>query len=155
MVRPPAGPPQGGPAPPRGAANECERGGAWSGLQPGRPKGGLRPLGGQRTNVSVGAHAYLDALEVGDRIGGLIQRIPGAAGTGHDLRTLQALMVQLKARFPDKLEASVLAEPDTPYDTLVQVMDAVRGTVEFQGPRTLRAELFPNISIGDAPVVKR
>src|SRR5437764_12453959 len=45
-----------------------------------------------------------DALEVGDRIGGLIQRIPSAAGAAHDVRTLQALMVQLKARLPDQVE---------------------------------------------------
>jgi hypothetical protein len=64
-------------------------------------------------------------------------------------------MQQVKAKFPDKLEASVLAEPNTSYDTLVQVMDTVRGTLRFEGPRTLRSELFPNISIGDAPVEKR
>jgi len=95
-----------------------------------------------------------DALEVSDRIGGLIQRIPNA-GPAHDVKTLQALMVQLKSQFPDKLDASVLAEPNTPYDALVQVMDAVRGTMTAQGPRFVRTELFPNISIGDAPVVKR
>jgi biopolymer transport protein ExbD len=95
-----------------------------------------------------------DALEVGDRIGGLIQRIPNA-GPAHDVRTLSTLMVQLKARFPDKLEATLLAEPNTDYDTLVQVMDSVRGTYTTQGPKVIRSELFPNISIGDAPVVKR
>jgi biopolymer transport protein ExbD len=95
-----------------------------------------------------------DSLEVGDRIGGLIQHI-AATDKGHDLVALQALMVQVKSKFPDKLEASVLAEPNTPYDTLVQVMDAVRGTMTTQGPRIVRSELFPNISIGDAPVVKK
>jgi biopolymer transport protein ExbD len=95
-----------------------------------------------------------DALEVGDRIGGLIQRIP-ATDKGLDLPTLQTLLVQVKSRFPDKLEASVLAEANTPYDTLVQVMDAVRGTVTAQGPRIVRSELFPNISIGDAPVLRK
>jgi biopolymer transport protein ExbD len=92
-----------------------------------------------------------DALEVGDRIGGLIQRINKQA-TGHDYKALAALMVQLKTKFPDKLEASVLPEPDTPYDDMVQVMDAVRSTVSAQGTKLVRAELFPNISIGDAPV---
>jgi biopolymer transport protein ExbD len=94
-----------------------------------------------------------DAFEVGDRIGGLIQRIERKGG-GADLKTLAALMVQVKGQFPDKAEASVLAEPDTPYDDLVQVMDAVRSSVTAEGPRLLRAELFPNISIGDAPVRK-
>lgn len=95
-----------------------------------------------------------DALEVGDRIGGLIQRIANT-GKGHDLATLSALMVQLKARFPDQLDATVLAEPNTSYDTLVQVMDALRGTHTAQGAKVVHAELFPNISIGDAPVIKR
>ncbi len=99
-----------------------------------------------------------DAIEVGDRIGGLIQRIDKATLAGrpqHDLATLTSLMLQIKGRFPDKTEASVLAEPDTPYDDLVQVMDSIRVAVRPApegGLKTVRAELFPNISIGDAPV---
>ena len=94
-----------------------------------------------------------DAFEVGDRIGGLIQRIE-RKGDGHDLKELAALMLQIKAKFPDKAEASVLAEPETPYDALVQVMDVVRSSVSAQGVKLVRAELFPIISIGDAPVRK-
>ena len=92
-----------------------------------------------------------DALEVGDRIGGLIQRIDRKP-EGHDVKALQSLMVMIKGKFPDKREANLLAEPDTPYDDLVQVMDAVRGTYQADGPKVTRAELFPNISVGDAPV---
>ena len=95
-----------------------------------------------------------EALEVGDRIGGLIQRIPATA-TGPDVHALQTLVQQIKTRFPDKLEATVLAEPDTSYDTLVRVMDAMRAGHMAQGDRVVRAELFPNISIGDAPVKTR
>ena len=95
-----------------------------------------------------------ESLEVGDRIGGLIQRIPNL-GTVHDVKALGALMVQIKTRFPDKTDATLLAELDTPYDTLVQVMDATREAHTVQGPKTTRAELFPNISIGDAPVVTK
>ena len=94
-----------------------------------------------------------DALEVGDRIGGLIQRIPDTA-TGHDLQALAQLVQQLKTKFPDKTEATVLSEPNTAYDTLVQVMDAVRAGRMVQGAAVVRSELFPNISIGDAPIVK-
>ena len=92
-----------------------------------------------------------DALEVGDRIGGLIQRIPNT-GAEHDTRSLQALMVMLKGKFPDKMDATLLAEPNTPYDMLVNIMDVVRETRTAQGPKLTRAELFPNISIGDAPI---
>jgi biopolymer transport protein ExbD len=79
-----------------------------------------------------------DALEVGDRLGGLIQRIPGTA-TGPDTKALQTLMQGIKARFPDETEASVLAEPDTPYEHIVQVMDASRSAS------------FPAVAVGDAP----
>jgi biopolymer transport protein ExbD len=92
-----------------------------------------------------------DALEVGDRIGGLIQRIE-RKGEEHDVKALQALMVLVKGKFPDKREATVLAEPDTSYDQVVQVMDAMRATVTAEGPKTVRSELFPSLSIGDAPV---
>ena len=91
------------------------------------------------------------ALEVGDRIGGLIQRIPDTA-KGHDLFTLAAVIVQIKGRFPSQTNATVLAEPDTPYQDLVQVMDALRATYTAQGNKLIRADLFPQIAIGDAPV---
>ncbi len=94
-----------------------------------------------------------DALEVGDRIGGLIQKIP-ATDKGPDLKALTLLMEQLKSRFPDKNEAAVLAEPNTSYDTIVKVMDAIRTGHVAQGDKVLRADLFTNISIGDAPIVR-
>jgi len=48
----------------------------------------------------------------------------------------------------------VLAEPNTSYDTIVKVMDAIRTGHIAQGDKVLRADLFTNISIGDAPLVK-
>ena len=94
-----------------------------------------------------------NAIEVGDRIGGLIRRIDDNAG-GHDLATLSALMLEIKTRFPDKTEATVLAEANTSYDTLVQVMDAVRISRQMNGKHAVDTELFPTISIGDAPLVR-
>jgi biopolymer transport protein ExbD len=102
-------------------------------------------------NLQLEVVMRANALEVGDRIGGLIKRIDRTAN-GHDMATLSAVMLQLKTRFPDKKEASVLAEPNTPYDQLVQVMDVVRASRTVQGNKVVTAELFPNISIGDAPL---
>jgi len=104
-------------------------------------------------NLQLEVVVRAEALEVGDRIGGLIERIP-ATSTGPDVRTLSRLIQQIKTRFPDKLEATVLAEPNTSYDTLVQVMDVVRSGHMAQGDKVVRAELFPQISIGDAPIRK-
>ncbi len=93
-----------------------------------------------------------DALEVGDRIGGLIQRIPDVNGA-HDVKTLAALAHELKTKFPKQMDATVLSEPNTAYDTLVQVMDAVRAGHTIENHQIVRTELFPQISIGDAPVI--
>jgi biopolymer transport protein ExbD len=105
-------------------------------------------------NLQLEVVVRAEALEVGDRIGGLIQRIP-ASPTGPDVRALSTLVQQIKTKFPDKLEATVLAEPNTSYDTLVQVMDAVRAGHMVQDGKVVRSELFPNISIGDAPIRTR
>jgi biopolymer transport protein ExbD len=92
-----------------------------------------------------------DGLNVGDRIGGQILWIPNKE-SGYDYPALAQLMLELKSRFPDKTAASILAEPGTPYDVLVGVMDAVRETRVAQGANAVRADLFPDISIGDAPI---
>ena len=46
----------------------------------------------------------------------------------------------------------VLPEPNVPYDVLVQVMDAVRAGRQVQGAKVVEVALFPDISIGDAPI---
>ncbi len=90
-----------------------------------------------------------NGLEVGDRNSGLIQRIASNA-EGHDYRALSELLQQLKVRFPQKAEATILLEPETPYDTLIQVMDTVRMAQLGQNGSLRNVELFPEISIGDA-----
>ena len=75
-----------------------------------------------------------------------------SAAPAYDIRTLSDLIEQIKAKFPDVTTATILAQPDTPYDVLVQVMDAVRSGHQVQGAKVVRVDLFPDISIGDAPV---
>ena len=60
-------------------------------------------------------------------------------------------MKQLKARLPDKKDISLLAEKDTSYQTLVTAMDTVRSYPAVVAVSLVDAELFPDISIGDAP----
>ena len=56
-----------------------------------------------------------DALEVGDRIGGLIQRIDNK-DNHHDVKSLATLMQQIKQRFPETKAATILSESDTSYE---------------------------------------
>lgn len=92
-----------------------------------------------------------NAIDVSDRNRGLIRRIDDNA-TGHDYKMLSSVLQQVKTSFPEKLEATILSEPDTSYDTLVQVMDAVRVARVSQANSVESIELFPELSIGDAPV---
>jgi len=92
-----------------------------------------------------------NSIEVGDTLGGLIKSIKNTS-KGYDFKTLSSLLEKIKARFPKKTTSSILLEPDISYDTLVQVMDTVRVVSIVEDDVAVKAELFPDISIGDAPV---
>jgi hypothetical protein len=90
-------------------------------------------------------------IQVADRNTGPLATMPNSP-KGYDFTTLTNYLKRVKAKFPEKTDATVLLEADIPYDTLVQVMDHVRVFEAKQGARTVQAELFPEISIGDAPL---
>jgi biopolymer transport protein ExbD len=90
------------------------------------------------------------SLVLADSRGGLIRKL-NKTGKSFDYKLLTATLKQIKARFPDKTNATILAEPKTEYETLVHVMDAVRMYHTVVDGSVVKAELFPDISIGDAP----
>ncbi|SDJ91003.1 ExbD/TolR family protein [Microbulbifer yueqingensis] len=76
----------------------------------------------------------------------------------YDLKKLSEFLLKVKANYPDKTDSIILMEPDVAYEHLVGIMDTVRGAeVRREGsdpddPESVeRVELFPDISIGDAP----
>lgn len=62
------------------------------------------------------------------------------------------ILVEIKARFPGEKNITLLLEPSINYKTLIRVMDRVRSADVIQFTSVEKVELFPNISIGDAPV---
>ncbi len=93
-------------------------------------------------------------IEVGDRATGLLNRIAKTDDDYH-LDQLTTYLAQVKDQFPQKTDATLLLEPDISYDVLVAVMDRMRVAeriTEGDG-RLVRSDLFPEISIGDAPVL--
>ncbi len=82
----------------------------------------------------------------------VVAAMPKADGQ-YDLDQLSEMLMRLKKDYPDKTDATVLMEPDIDYDTLIQVMDRVRQTElpALDNEEVQRLELFPLISIGDAP----
>ena len=89
-------------------------------------------------------------IEVGDRNSGRAAVFANKDGE-YDLLALADYLQQVKAIYPDKLDATLLLEPDISYDSLVQVMDTVRVVQQVQEETIIQAELFRDISIGDAP----
>ena len=92
-------------------------------------------------------------IEVGDRATGLLNRID-KTGDDYHLEQLSEYLAQVKDQFPQKTDATLLLEPDISYELVVAVMDRMR-EIERVAERDgllARAELFPEISLGDAPV---
>ncbi len=90
-------------------------------------------------------------IEVGDRKIGAFGIYPNT-DQGYDYEALSRKLSEIKQSYPEKTDAAILLESDIPYDTLVQVMDRVRIEERIEDRRILRSDLFPDISIGDAPV---
>jgi biopolymer transport protein ExbD len=93
-------------------------------------------------------------IEVGDRATGLLNRID-KTGDDYHLDELSAYLTRVKDQFPQKTDATLLLEPDISYELVVAVMDRLRETervAEGDG-RLVRSDLFPEISLGDAPVL--
>jgi biopolymer transport protein ExbD len=92
-----------------------------------------------------------NSLVVADRGTGPLHTMPNTAAGGYDLAGLTQYLKFVKSRYPDKTDASILLEPQISYDTLIQVMDRTRVVEVNAGLQTVQAELFPEVSIGDAP----
>jgi biopolymer transport protein ExbD len=83
----------------------------------------------------------------------IIATIPKVGGE-YDMATLAQYMRSLKEDYSDVDAASVLVEPQIPYDYLIQVMDIVRSVdVPDQTAENgfVRLALFPAIAVGEAP----
>jgi biopolymer transport protein ExbD len=93
------------------------------------------------------------AIEIGDRSTGLLSRVEKTE-EGYDLVQLTQYLSRLKEQFPDKDEATLLVEPTISYEVVVAVMDRVRVAEQRDAVlnRVNRVELFPQVSVGDAPL---
>ena len=89
-------------------------------------------------------------LVVNDRNSGPLKTLANTPN-GYDLDGLSEFIRRVKSEYPQMTEATILSSPATTYDTLVQVMDTVR-VYQLPVAPFSKGELFPDISIGDAPI---
>ena len=100
-------------------------------------------------NVIIGTNNFV----VTDNNNRIIKKIKTFKTGGHFI-TLNKALKQIKVRYPEKKNITILAQQNSKYDTLVNTMDAVRVFNAVEDGQVIEAELFPDISIGDAPKFK-
>ncbi|AOY87358.1 biopolymer transporter ExbD [Marinobacter salinus] len=105
---------------------------------------------GQQEELQIQVVIYDHHLVVADNQGGVIKKIPEREGD-FDFVLLKDVMKELKSRVPEKKDVIIMPSRETSYQVLVTVMDTVRSYEAVVAGNMVEAELFPDISLGDAP----
>ena len=116
------------------------------------PASSTEPADPQELTFQLEIIVRADKIEVGDRNVGALGIYPNTV-EGYDYEALSTKLTEIKDSYPEKTDAAILLESDIAYNTLVQVMDRVRVAELVEDAGVTRRDLFPDISIGDAPVV--
>ncbi len=93
-----------------------------------------------------------DAIVVASSKSGLLSRIP-VIQDGYDFSRLSDFLKAVKLRKPEKRDVTILLEPGIEYQHLVTAMDTSRSYKAVVAANLVDAELFPEVSIGDAPEI--
>lgn len=104
----------------------------------------------EKVNLELQILIYPDSLEIRDANLGRIRQfeIVDNAIKWADVRDV---LVEVKRRFPEETNVSLLLDARVPYKRLIEVMDQVR-SAEIVNVGTLEeVELFPSVAIGEAP----
>ena len=68
-----------------------------------------------------------------------------------DYESLSLVLQEIKKQLKDKSDVLLLSEADVSYQSLVSTMDTVRAFRTMVAASSVEVELFPEISLGDAP----
>src|SRR5690606_24405655 len=97
---------------------------------------------------------YPDYMDVNYPAGTRLKRIEQKDGT-YNFKLLSLVLQEVKRQLREsgiqKKDIMVLSQADTDYQTIVSVMDTVRSFKAIVAADVVDAELFPDISLGDAP----
>lgn len=91
-----------------------------------------------------------DGIEVSDSGRGMLRVLPATDGK-QDFENLRSLLRGIKSRVPDKTDVVLEVGPEIDYQTLVTTMDTVRSYPAVVAASLVDGELFPDISLMDAP----
>lgn len=98
-----------------------------------------------------------DSMRLDYPRGVMLKEIPRTEAGDYDYAllslVLQEVKRQLREKGSDKRSITILAEAQVDYQTIVHAMDSVRSFKALVAASVVDAELFPEISFGDAPPV--
>jgi biopolymer transport protein ExbD len=96
-----------------------------------------------------------DYFDINYPAGIRLKRIEKTANGKYDFENLALYLQEIKRQLGDKgiqkRDIYLLSEKNTDYQTLVAVMDTVRSYRTVVATSVVNAELFPEVSLGDAP----
>ena len=94
-----------------------------------------------------------DAFVLAERKAGVLSEFPYTEEEAKTaLNDLNLALQEIKSRYNDLTTITILAQPDTSYDLIIQAMDSVRLIPPTPDTDDLPGELFPDISLGSAPI---
>lgn len=93
-----------------------------------------------------------DSFEIRDSNLGRIKFLPRDT-IQTDWSSFTQLLVDIKSRFPDENNITLLIDQQVNYKTIIEAMDRVSSAEVVNITELEVVELFPNISIGDAPAL--
>lgn len=108
------------------------------------------PAENNKKEFEINVIIHDEIITITDQNGGIIKNIPKTS-TGHNFILLNQTLRLIKNKFPDKTNITILSARLTPYDDIIQIMDKSREFHTLEDGEVVAYELFPDISIGDAP----
>jgi hypothetical protein len=115
--------------------------------------GGPADLANEEVELVIRA----DHMEVNFPRGTLLKTIPNTEQQEPDFGLLNLTMQDLKKLLTEKSiekkAITILSEAETPYQTLIAAVDAARSYKAVVAAAAVDAELFPEVTFGDAPVL--
>ena len=120
------------------------------------PAASAAALENPKVNKDVELIIRKDVMKLNFPAGVLVEQFPAKEGQ-HDFKALGAKLKELKSwmskneEFEEKTDILLLSEVETTYQTIVSAMDTVRSYEDVHINGVADYELFPDISLGDAP----
>ena len=104
----------------------------------------------QKIDLQLQLLVYPDTVEIRDANLGRLKRFEVEVGE-IPWRPIRKVLLEIKQRFPEETAIALLLDPSVPYSRLIEIMDNVRSMEVVNVTTVQEIELFPSISIGDAP----